>query len=455
MNFPFAASPRSQSSLAVALALAFAIPSLPAEPKPEAAPKPPQPDRVSIDFVVGDQIRRVVIELNASAAPKTVANFKKLVQEGFYNGLAVHRAINHYLVQMGDPLTKDDSAKSNWGTGSPGYTVPAEIKLKHERGSVAMARLPDSRNPSRASNGSQFYIALADMSQLDGQYTVFGQVVRGLEHLDFISEQTTDTNDMPVSRIKITAQIGEGEAKSSTAEVLAQSAETLTKGATSLTKGASSLTKGAVSAASQGVRAAGAVVKDADKVIPKIDLPKVPFLGGKSGEATDTGAQTSETMPPSAPAASTTSASPTPSQEVILEEVPAEGETKEKRLKLPSLPKFRKPDGSAFRDPVPSAELIPTSSAAAVKPAAPAQPAPTPVAPAPAPASAPAPVKTPAAAPPAVPDTAAAPAPTQPPAPGEAPIIAADVEKERVSVPVDPKAPKEKRFLGKVITRFW
>ena len=94
-----------------------------AEPKPD--PAPTNSERVSFDFVVDDQIRRIVIELNPGAAPQTVANFKKLIQEGFYNGLAIHRAIPHYLIQVGDPLTKDDSARSTWGTGSPGYTVPA------------------------------------------------------------------------------------------------------------------------------------------------------------------------------------------------------------------------------------------------------------------------------------------------------------------------------------------
>jgi len=256
----------SPAALTGALA-ALALTSLTfAEPKPE--PAPTNPEHVSFDFEVNDRIRRIVIELNPGAAPQTVANFKKLIQEGFYNGLAIHRAIPHYLIQVGDPLTKDDSAKSTWGTGSPGYTIPAEIKLKHQRGCVAMARLPDGRNPTRASNGSQFYIALADMAQLDGQYTVFGQVVRGIEHLDYISERTTDTNDVPLERIKVAAVIGEGPSKTPPGEALAQ--------------GAGNVAKGAMSAASNGVRAAGAVVKDADKLIPKIDLPKVPFLGGKS-----------------------------------------------------------------------------------------------------------------------------------------------------------------------------
>lgn len=435
MNVSCAAIPGSLSSFALIFALALASLTA-AEPKPEASAKA-QPDRVSLDFVVGDRVRRVVIELDAGAAPKTVANFKKLVQEGFYDGLAVHRAINHYLVQMGDPLTKDDSAKGNWGTGSPGYTLPAEIKLGHARGAVAMARLPDSRNPSRASNGSQFYIALAEMPQLDGQYTVFGHVLSGIEHLDFITEQTTDTNDMPVQRIKLSAQIGEGEAKSAPVEALAQGAGTLTKGATSLTKGA-------VSAASQGVRAAGAVVKDVDKVIPKIDLPKVPFLGGKaSGEAeaakpADGAAPTEPGMPQPPPAAKP--------QEVILEEVPAEAGPKEKRLKLPSLPKFRKPDGSAFRDPIPSDELIPTSSTASL----PAAPKP---APAPAPTVRAAP-PFPAAVPP-VPVTASSTS-----APDPAPAVPPQIQSAPPTVPgqapeTDPEPPRQKRIFGKVITRFW
>jgi cyclophilin family peptidyl-prolyl cis-trans isomerase len=415
-----------------------------AEPKPKTEPAPAQapPERVSFDFVVNNQVRRAVIELNPTAAPQTVANFKKLIGEGFYNGLAVHRAIPDYLIQLGDPLTKDDSTKSTWGTGSPGHTVPAEIKLKHQRGCVAMARLPDSRNPSKASNGSQFYIALADMSQLDGKYTVFGQVVRGIEHLDYISERTTDTNDVPMERIKVTAVIGEGPTKTPAVEAIAQSAESITKGAA---KGAGTLTKGAMSAASQGVRAAGAAVKDADKILPKIDLHKVdlPFIGPKKEEAAAAAAAEAAMppAPPSAPASAPASPAPSSSQEVILQEVP-EAETKEKRgLRLPSLPKFHKPGGSAMSEPVPSPDLIPTSSTAA------APPAPAPV---PAPKASPAPAPLAASAPAAAPvDAAAA---TQPAAPAQPTPTG---ERQRVSVPVDPPKPKEKGFLGKAITRFW
>jgi len=166
---------------------------------------------VTLQINVNNQLRNVVIQLNESAAPQTSANFKRMVESGYYEGLAVHRAIPNYIVQMGDPLTKDVAQKANWGTGGPDHTVPAEIGLPHTRGAVAMARLPDNRNPARLSNGSQFYVALNDIPSLDGKYTVFGQVIRGIEHLDYISELTVDTNDVPMNRIEIaSANLGMG-----------------------------------------------------------------------------------------------------------------------------------------------------------------------------------------------------------------------------------------------------
>lgn len=160
-------------------------------------------DLVTIQINVNNQLRRFVIQLNEDAAPQTVANFRRMVDSGYYKGLAVHRAIPNYLVQMGDPLTRDAANKASWGTGGPDHTVPAELSLPHTRGAVAMARLPDSQNPNRLSNGSQFYVALDDLPNLDGKYTVFGQVVRGIEHLDYISETTVDTNDVPLHRMEI------------------------------------------------------------------------------------------------------------------------------------------------------------------------------------------------------------------------------------------------------------
>ncbi len=116
----------------------------------------------------------IVIELYSHVAPKTVENFIQLAQKGFYNGLTFHRVVPGFVIQGGDP--KGD------GTGGPGYTIEAEIStLSHITGTVAMARRPDEVNPERRSSGSQFYICLAPQPHLDGQYTIFGQVVEGMD----------------------------------------------------------------------------------------------------------------------------------------------------------------------------------------------------------------------------------------------------------------------------------
>ncbi len=118
---------------------------------------------------------RIVIELYPGDAPKHVENFKKLTSQRFYSGAArtFHRYVAGFVIQGGDP--KGD------GTGGPGYTIPAELKRKHVKGAVASARLPDNVNPQKESNGSQFYICLDDLPQLDGDYSVFGQVVQGMD----------------------------------------------------------------------------------------------------------------------------------------------------------------------------------------------------------------------------------------------------------------------------------
>ena len=137
----------------------------------------------------------IKIQLFAKETPKSVANIVKLVKSGFYDGLKFHRVIPNFVIQGGDP--KGD------GSGGPGYTIEAEIKpgLKHLKGSVAMARLPDQINPSRASSGSQFYICLAPVPHLDGQYTVIGKVVEGLDVVDAIGKVQTGPRDMPVKDV--------------------------------------------------------------------------------------------------------------------------------------------------------------------------------------------------------------------------------------------------------------
>jgi len=176
-------------------AILVAIPATAANLGPEVAV-------VQIQFPKEKQPRQVVIGLHDEAAPYTVENFKKLVLKKFYNGLRFHRAFPGTLVQTGDPASRwGQSDKS--GTGGPGWTLPAEIRLKHEKGAVAMARLPDKINPAKNSNGSQFYVCLAPMPKLDGQYTVFGTVLEGLDVLEEISKAPTDSNDFPLPKIRI------------------------------------------------------------------------------------------------------------------------------------------------------------------------------------------------------------------------------------------------------------
>lgn len=148
------------------------------------------------------QIRSFAIAFDEAAAPYTVNNFKKLVQDKFYLKTTIHRVIPGYLVQGGDPLSKKKD-RGPVGTGGPGYTLPSEIHLRHSRGAVAMGRLADAVNPKRLSNGSQFYVCLQSIPTQDGKDTVFGQVISGLDVLDQISRMPADTNANPSERIEV------------------------------------------------------------------------------------------------------------------------------------------------------------------------------------------------------------------------------------------------------------
>lgn len=167
------------------------------------------PDVAVLEIQVGreKQTQQVVIGLYDNATPQTVANFKELIGKKFYNGLRFHRVFPGTLVQTGDPQTRWMWAflgnSQRTGTGGPGYTIPAEIGLKHKRGAVAMSRLEDTVNPARASNGSQFYVCLSPMPKLDGKYTVFGEVLEGLDVLEAISNMQTDSNDFPLAKVVI------------------------------------------------------------------------------------------------------------------------------------------------------------------------------------------------------------------------------------------------------------
>ncbi len=144
--------------------------------------------------------RQAVIEFYEKDAPQTVENFRKLVKKGFYKGCAFHRAIPTAIVQTGDPLSKKKD-RTAVGTGGPGYTLAPEIHRQHTKGAVAAARVGDKVNPQRRSNGSQFYVCITPQHQLDGKYTVFGNVIRGIEVLEMISNRSADTNDYPIERI--------------------------------------------------------------------------------------------------------------------------------------------------------------------------------------------------------------------------------------------------------------
>ncbi|MSU62545.1 MAG: peptidylprolyl isomerase [Pedosphaera sp.] len=129
----------------------------------------------------------MVISFWPDVAPKTVENFKKLAKQGFYDGTAFHRVMKGFMIQGGDPLTKDAGAEHSWGTGDPGYKIKAEFNDRtHVRGVISMAR---SQNPDSA--GCQFFVCLGDAKFLDRQYTAFGQLTKGDDVLGRIGDTAT------------------------------------------------------------------------------------------------------------------------------------------------------------------------------------------------------------------------------------------------------------------------
>jgi peptidyl-prolyl cis-trans isomerase B (cyclophilin B) len=137
-------------------------------------------------------------------APKTVENFKTLARKGFYDGTAFHRIVKGFMIQGGDPLTKDAAQQSRWGTGDPGYKIKAEFNEKpHVRGVISMAR---SSDPDSA--GSQFFICLADARFLDRKYTAFGQLLKGDDVLGKLGDTPTargggGENSSPLARVGV------------------------------------------------------------------------------------------------------------------------------------------------------------------------------------------------------------------------------------------------------------
>jgi peptidyl-prolyl cis-trans isomerase B (cyclophilin B) len=143
--------------------------------------------------------------------PKHRDNFVKLVKQGFYNGLLFHRVIPNFMIQGGDPDSKNAKPGQMLGSGDVGYTIPAEFNpsLTHKKGALAAARQGDNVNPTKASSGCQFYIVENKTGThfLDGNYTVFGEVTEGLEITDKIATVDRDQNDRPRKDIKMTVKL--------------------------------------------------------------------------------------------------------------------------------------------------------------------------------------------------------------------------------------------------------
>lgn len=183
----------------------------PAPAKPQAGPAPKEVAMIKTSK------GEMVIELWTDVAPKTVANFKKLAAQGFYDGTIFHRIIKGFMIQGGDPLTKDPTAQDRYGTGGPGYKIDAEFNSRpHVRGVISMARNGDpleaSGQPPRPqyanSAGSQFFICLDEAQHLNGKYTAFGKLIKGEDVLMRIGDSPTKPNrwgenSVPTERITV------------------------------------------------------------------------------------------------------------------------------------------------------------------------------------------------------------------------------------------------------------
>lgn len=146
----------------------------------------------------------MVLEFWTDAAPATIENFKKLARTGFYDGTIFHRIVKNFMIQGGDPLSKDPKKENSYGTGGPGYKIKAEFNdHSHQRGVISMAR-----DPSPDSAGSQFFICLAPVTRLDHQYTTFGKLIKGDDVLGKIGEtevtrNSGGENSKPTKRVVI------------------------------------------------------------------------------------------------------------------------------------------------------------------------------------------------------------------------------------------------------------
>jgi peptidyl-prolyl cis-trans isomerase B (cyclophilin B) len=170
------------------------------EKKEEKAPMNSSNEVAVIKTNEGD----MVVQFWTDAAPNTVENFKKLAREGFYDGTIFHRIVKGFMIQGGDPNSKDPAKENSYGEGGPGYNIKAEFNdHSHDRGVISMARGPD---PDSA--GSQFFICLASVHRLDHQYTTFGKLIKGEDVLGKIGDTPVTRNSMgepskPTKRVVI------------------------------------------------------------------------------------------------------------------------------------------------------------------------------------------------------------------------------------------------------------
>lgn len=181
-------------------------PALGAEkPGPAGAPGQSTERKKEPQAIIKTKFGEMEIKFFPNLAPKHVENFIKLAKDGVYNGTIFHRVIPGFMIQGGDPNTKDPAKKETYGQGGPGYTIKAEFNdTPHKRGIVSMARAAD---PDSA--GSQFFIVVEDSPFLNGKYTVFGEVVKGIGVADKILSQPRDEKDNPLERIEMMVTIVE------------------------------------------------------------------------------------------------------------------------------------------------------------------------------------------------------------------------------------------------------
>ncbi|MHC9061581.1 peptidylprolyl isomerase [Nitrospira sp. CMX1] len=159
----------------------------------------------SLRAIIKTKLGDIEIKFYPDVAPKHVENFVKLAKDGFYNGTIFHRVIPGFMIQGGDPNTKDSLKKDTYGQGGPGHSVKAEFSdIPHKRGVVSMARASD---PDSA--GSQFFIVVEDSRFLDRKYSVFGEVTKGIGVADKIVNLSRDERDNPRERVEMTVTIVE------------------------------------------------------------------------------------------------------------------------------------------------------------------------------------------------------------------------------------------------------